>query len=104
MAVVLLKDPLSFEFVAEAGRGMSPEDLARLRTRPGEKVDETLVPAPSVALSITHQANVKGLLVLAKPREGPLGREMLSLMELLAAQTALSLYCLSLVLTMMHLY
>jgi hypothetical protein len=104
IVVALFKDPLSLEFVVEAGRGMPPEDLARLRVLPGEKIDEGLLPPPSLVVPLKYRADLNGLLVLAKPRGGAFSSEAKSMAELLALQAATAADRLDLSNTVEHFY
>lgn len=110
--VVLFKtDEATLDLLPIAGRGISPEALSRLRVRPGEGplgkavqdlktlVQNTpgdtgqgpLISAPYLMIPLISQARCQGLVLIAKPQDGPFSPEAQGLAALLSAQAALTL-------------
>jgi HD-GYP domain-containing protein (c-di-GMP phosphodiesterase class II) len=109
--IILLKiDKSTLEFSPTAGRGLAPDVLSRLRVRSGEGVlgkaitglktvvqnspieaaAEDFLKAPYILAPLISQSRAFGLLLIARPQEGPFSSEARDLASALAAQAALT--------------
>ncbi len=113
--VILFRtDPDTLDLLPAAARGFSPDTLSRLRVRSGEGAlgraaqgaktivqnnaissagsnGEDFLTSPYLIVPLLSQAWCAGLLLIAKPREGPFNPEARDLAALFAAQAALVL-------------
>ena len=110
--VVLFKvDETTLDFLPVASRGVAPDVLSHLHVRPGEgtlgravqglktivqnvpdgSTNQDFFVAPYLLSPLLSQARCEGLLLIAKPQEGPFSAESRELASVLAAQAALTM-------------
>ena len=110
LAVLLKIDEATLDFLPVAGRGVSPEILSSVRVRAGEGAlgqaaqglktvmantgatnGDVFFTPPYLIAPLLSQSRCEGLLLIAKPSEGPFSPEARDLAALFAAQAALTL-------------
>jgi hypothetical protein len=110
--VILFRiDESTLDLLPVAGRGLAPEILSRLRVRSGEGIlgraaqglktviqnspdsgtAEESFTAPYIVAPLISRARCEGLLLIARPQDGPFGTEARDLASVLASQAALTL-------------